>query len=170
MQLTIDQINAMDRTEFVKTFGGIFENSPWVAERTWAERPFADPNTLHAAMCAVVRSAPIEEQLTLLRAHPDLAGKEAQAGTMTDHSVSEQASAGLNALTKMEMARIAQLNSAYRAKHGFPFIIAVRRHTKDSIFQEFERRLHNENHAELGEDLSQVFIITALRLQALVGG
>lgn len=170
MRITIDRINAMDRAEFVRTFGGVFENSPWVAERAWVKHPFADLAAVHAAMSAVVGEASSEEQLALLRAHPDLAGKEAQEGTMTDHSVSEQASAGLDALTKAEMARIAQLNSAYRAKHGFPFIIAVRRHTKDGIFQEFERRLGNDSRAEMEEDLKQVFTITWLRLQALVDG
>ena len=145
MQVSIDRINAMDRDAFVKAFGGIFEHSPWVAERAWQARPFADIGSVHDAMKAVVRALPREEQVALLRVHPDLAGKEAEEGTMTDHSVSEQASAGLDAMTREEMAHMRDLNVRYRARHGFPFIIAVRRYTKDQIFSEFERRLANDS-------------------------
>lgn len=166
MSLDIARINAMDRNEFVTAFGGIFEHSAWVAERAWDKRPFADLAALHAAMRAVVTEAPQAQQLVLLRAHPDLAGKEAQAGTMTDHSVAEQSSAGLDALTSAELQQLTSLNTAYRAKHGFPFIIAVRRHTKHGIFAEFERRVDNDSGSELQECLKQIFDITWLRLQA----
>ena len=93
-------INGMDRVAFVQRFGGIFEKSPWVAEQAWDKKPFASLDDLHAAMVSVVKSAPLPSQLALLQSHPDLAGKEAQAGAMTASSVSEQASAGLNALSK----------------------------------------------------------------------
>ncbi|MBS0550981.1 MAG: 2-oxo-4-hydroxy-4-carboxy-5-ureidoimidazoline decarboxylase, partial [Proteobacteria bacterium] len=159
----------MDRDAFVKAFGGIFEHSPWVAERAWAARPFADAGAVHDAMAAVVRALPREEQIALLCVHPDLAGKEAEDGTMTDHSVSEQASAGLDALSKAEMARMRELNQRYRARHGFPFIIAVRRHTRDQIFSEFERRLASDTDAELEACLAQILTITRLRLMALTG-
>ena len=169
MQISIDHINAMDQDAFVKAFGGIFEHSPWVAERAWGARPFADAGAVHDAMAAAVRALPREEQVALLCVHPDLAGKEAEDGTMTDHSVSEQASAGLDALSKAEMARMRELNQRYRARHGFPFIIAVRRYTKDQIFSEFERRLANDTDAELEACLAQIFTITRLRLMALAG-
>src|SRR3984885_10910536 len=141
-------INAMDRAVFVQKFGGIFENSPWVAEKAWEKRPFASLDDMHAAMVAVAKNAPAAQQLALLQSHPDLAGKEAQAGTMTASSVTEQASAGLNALSPAEFAELSGLNAAYRAKFGFPFIIAVRMHTKEGIFFEFRRRLQNDTQTE----------------------
>jgi len=161
-------INAMDRTAFVQKFGGIFENSPWVAEQAWEKRPFASLDDMHAAMVAVVKHAPAAMQLALLQSHPDLAGREAQAGTMTASSVAEQASAGLNALSHEEMVRISDLNAAYRKKFGFPFIIAVRMHTKEGILFEFNRRLQNETQTEFANDLQNVYIITRLRLNKLL--
>jgi 2-oxo-4-hydroxy-4-carboxy-5-ureidoimidazoline decarboxylase len=159
-------INTMDRAAFVQKFGGIFENSPWVAEQTWEKRPFASLDDMHAAMVAVAKYAPAAMQLALLQSHPDLAGKEAQAGAMTASSVSEQASAGLNALSKVEMAQISDLNAAYKHKFGFPFIIAVRMHTKEGIFFEFNRRLQNDTQTEFAIDLQNVYAITRLRLGA----
>lgn len=163
----MNAINSMDRAAFVQKFGGIFEKSPWVAERAWEKRPFGSIDDLHAAMVNVVKYAPVPNQLALLQSHPDLAGKEAQAGAMTASSVSEQASAGLNALSKAEMEQISQLNAAYKRKFGFPFIIAVRMHTKEGIFFEFNRRLQNETQAEFANDLQNVYAITRLRLGAI---
>ena len=161
-------INAMDRTAFVVRFGGIFEKSPWVAEKTWEKRPFASLDDMHAAMVAVAKNAPAARQLALLQSHPDLAGKEAQAGAMTASSVAEQASAGLNALSPPEFAELSNLNAAYKAKFGFPFIIAVRMHTKEGIFFEFKRRLNNDTQTEFANDLQNVYIITRLRLNKLL--
>jgi len=161
-------INAMDRAAFVEKFGGIFENSPWVAEQAWDSRPFVSLDAMHAAMVGVAKHAPAATQLALLQAHPDLAGKEAQAGAMTASSVAEQASAGLSALSKDEMDEISALNAAYRKKFGFPFIIAVRMHTKEGIFFEFRRRLHNDTQTEFANDLQNVTIITRLRLNKLL--
>jgi 2-oxo-4-hydroxy-4-carboxy-5-ureidoimidazoline decarboxylase len=160
-------VNAMDRAAFVQKFGGIFEKSPWVAEKAWEKRPFASIDDLHAAMVNIVKHSPVPNQLALLQSHPDLAGKEAQAGAMTASSVSEQASAGLNALSKAEMAQISDLNAAYKQKFGFPFIIAVRMHTKEGILFEFNRRLANETQAEFANDLQNVYAITRLRLGAI---
>ena len=168
--LTLDQINAMTAKTFRDALGGVFEHSPWVSERAASARPFASVAALHAAMVDVVRSASREEQLALLHAHPDLAGKEAKAGTMTTDSTSEQGSAGLDALSREEIERIDGLNRRHRAKFGFPFIIAVRRHTKDGIFAEFERRLGNDAQTELANGLEQVFLITRLRLDAMISG
>jgi 2-oxo-4-hydroxy-4-carboxy-5-ureidoimidazoline decarboxylase len=161
-------INSMDRAAFVQKFGGIFEKSPWVAEKAWDKRPFTNLSQLHAAMVEVVKYAPVPSQLALLQSHPDLAGKEAQAGAMTASSVSEQASAGLNALSKPEITRISELNAAYKQKFGFPFIIAVRMYTKEGIFFEFQRRLNNETQTEFANDLQNVYAITRLRLDKLM--
>lgn len=161
-------INAMERAAFVQKFGGIFENSPWVAEKAWEKRPFANLDDMHAAMVAVAKDAPAPQQLSLLQSHPDLAGKEAQAGTMTASSVAEQASAGLNALSPAEFAELASLNAAYKMKFGFPFIIAVRMYTKEGIFFEFKRRLRNDTQSEFANDLQNVYIITRLRLNKLL--
>jgi 2-oxo-4-hydroxy-4-carboxy-5-ureidoimidazoline decarboxylase len=160
-------VNSMDRAAFVQKFGGIFEKSPWVAEKAWDKRPFASIEDLHAAMVGVVKYAPVPNQLALLQSHPDLAGKEAQVGAMTASSVSEQASAGLNALSKTEMAQISELNAAYKQKFGFPFIIAVRMHTKEGIFFEFNRRLQNDTQTEFANALQNVYAITRLRLSAI---
>jgi 2-oxo-4-hydroxy-4-carboxy-5-ureidoimidazoline decarboxylase len=167
---TLAQVNAMPAAEFRAAFGGVFEHSPWVAEGAFAARPFARVDALHAAMTDVVKRAGRAEQVALLRAHPELAGKEAQAGTMTGDSTAEQGGAGLNALSRAEMARISDLNRRYREKFGFPFIIAVRKHTKDGIFSEFERRLANDSDTELATCLGQVFVITRLRLDGLISG
>jgi len=161
-------INAMDRAAFVQKFGAIFEKSPWVAEKAWERRPFAGLEDMHAAMVAVAKNAPAAMQLALLQSHPDLAGKEAQAGTMTASSVAEQASAGLNALSPAEMTELSGLNAAYKMKFGFPFIIAVRMHTKEGIFFEFKRRLQNDTQTEFANDLQNVYIITRLRLNKLL--
>jgi 2-oxo-4-hydroxy-4-carboxy-5-ureidoimidazoline decarboxylase len=163
----MNAVNSMDRPTFVQKFGGIFEKSPWVADKAWEKRPFASIDDLHAAMVNVVKYAPVPNQLALLQSHPDLAGKEAQAGAMTASSVSEQASAGLNALSRAEMAQISELNAAYKQKFGFPFIIAVRMHTKEGILFEFNRRLQNETQAEFANDLQNVYAITRLRLGAI---
>lgn len=152
---------------FVDLLGGVFEHSPWVAEQAWLQRPFADVAALHACMVGVVRQAPPERQLALLRAHPELAGREAQTGTLTEASDQEQLSAGLKSLRADEMQRIATLNAAYLARHGFPFIVCVRHYTKAGIFHEFERRLALDTERERDEALDQVTAITRARLQAL---
>jgi 2-oxo-4-hydroxy-4-carboxy-5-ureidoimidazoline decarboxylase len=163
-------INTMDRAAFVEKFGGIFEKSPWVAEAAWDKKPFASVNEMHVAMVEVVKYAPLPKQLALLQAHPDLAGKEAQSGAMTASSVSEQASAGLNALSKAEMTQISDFNTAYKQKFGFPFIIAVRMHTKEGIFFNFSQRLKNDTQTEYVNDLQNVYAITRLRLDKMLDG
>jgi 2-oxo-4-hydroxy-4-carboxy-5-ureidoimidazoline decarboxylase len=162
--MDIDTVNAMDRTAFVAAFGGTFEHSPWVAARAWDARPFASAAALHAAMANVARRAPRDEQLALLNAHPELAGREAREGTMTSSSVSEQASAALDRLTPEEFTLLGRLNRAYRERHGFPFIVAVRHYTKAGILHELERRIANGSDAELEWSLGQVFAITKMRL------
>ncbi|MSQ73532.1 MAG: 2-oxo-4-hydroxy-4-carboxy-5-ureidoimidazoline decarboxylase [Betaproteobacteria bacterium] len=166
--LTLATLNGMDCARFVARLGGVFEHSPWVAERAFEARPFADVAALHAAMAHAAGSAGREEQLALLRAHPDLAGREAQSGTLTAASELEQKGAGLINLAPEEKALIARLNRDYRARHGFPFIIAVRNYTRARIFSEFERRLANDTETEIHACMAQIEAITRLRLDALV--
>jgi 2-oxo-4-hydroxy-4-carboxy-5-ureidoimidazoline decarboxylase len=166
LALELPAINRMGRDAFVDALGSTFEHSPWVAEQAWAARPFASADALHAAMIDVVARAPRSAQVAFLCAHPELAGKEAQAGTMTHESVGEQASAGLDALARGEVAELRSLNERYRERHGFPFIVAVRRHTKAQIFEQLRRRIDGDTDFELQEALRQIAAITRLRLQA----
>lgn len=161
-------LNALDRDAFVARFGGIFEHSPWVAERGWAARPFADVAALHAAMVRAMRAGSATDKTALLRAHPELAGREAKEGRLTEASTGEQKSAGLDRLAPEEMRRLAELNAAYRAKFGFPFIIAVRARTKDQIFAEFARRLACTPSEEFEAALGEVEIITRIRLERML--
>ena len=166
--LTLPDVNRMSAPEFRRALGSVFEHSPWIAERARAARPFASLEALHAAMVRVVRGASREEQLVLLRAHPDLAGRAARAGNLSAASLAEQSSAGLDRLTDEEHERFGRLNAGYREKFGFPFIIAVRKQDKTAILAAFERRLGNTVEEEIAAALAQVFDITRLRLDALV--
>ena len=161
----------MERAAFLEHFGGIFEHSAWIAEGAYGLElgPAHDSAAgLHNAMCRVFRVASADKRLAVLRAHPDLAGKLAAAKRLTDDSTAEQASAGLDALTDEERARFTELNTAYTAKHGFPFIIAVRDHSKAGILRAFERRLQNDTEVEFEEACKQVERIARLRLEALL--
>lgn len=160
---TIAALNAMDQRAFVAAVGDLFEHSPWVAQAAWSRRPFADAGALHEAMMAAVHAAPLVQLLAFLNAHPELAGKEAQAGTMTDHSTFEQQ--GLNALSRAEFTELQQLNAAYRWRHGFPFIIAVLGHTKAQIFEALRSRTGNDTPREMREALNQIAQITRRRVQ-----
>lgn len=165
----MDRINRMDRLAFLDTFGAVYEHSPWVAERALARRPFANRAALVAAMQTVVAEAPRETQLALIRAHPELAGREAAAGRLTAHSSGEQARLGLDALSRTEFRRMTELNRRYRDRHGFPCIIALARHaTRESVFAEFERRLGNATEAEIALALDQIGHIARGRLEKLV--
>ena len=157
----------MSRDPFVTEYGGIFEHSAWIAERTHDLElgPAHDSAIgLHNAMARIFRSASREERLGVLTAHPDLAGKLAAAKKLTAESTHEQASAGLDALTDSERADFQRLNADYVAKHGFPFIIAVRDHDKAGIMAAFQRRLANDSEAEFEEAGRQVERIALLRL------
>lgn len=165
--LDLPSLNAMTRDRFVAAIGSTFEHSPWVAEQAWDVRPFESLDALHAAMMGVVRRAPHAVQLSFLCSHPELAGREAEAGTMTDDSVREQRSAGLDALSRDEVDAMKRLNGEYRRRHGFPFIIAARRYTKVQIFAELRRRVSADSASEFAEALAQIGYITKLRLRAL---
>lgn len=162
------ELNAMDRDTFVAALGPTFENAPWVAATAWTSRPFASVAALHGAMLDVVRQATAEDRLTFFNGHPELAGREAQAGTMTTESVGEQKSAGLNALTLAELDEMKKLNRAYRERHGFPFIIAVRANTRQQIFQSMRDRVARDTAAERDTALEQIGLITRGRIEALV--
>ncbi|MBS0341266.1 MAG: 2-oxo-4-hydroxy-4-carboxy-5-ureidoimidazoline decarboxylase [Proteobacteria bacterium] len=167
-RLNLDAINDMDRDAFVAAVGPTFENAHWIAQAAWSRRPFASIDALHAAMLDVVREAPEERRLAFLCGHPELAGREAQAGTMTAESVGEQRSAGLDSLTRAEMDEMQRLNRVYRERHGFPFIIAVRRNTKQQIFEALRRRGDADTDAEFRAALEQIGFITRGRIDALV--
>jgi len=161
----------MARPAFVERFGGVFEHSPWIAERAFELElgPAQDTAAgIHNALARVFRSASDDERLGVLRAHPDLAGKLAAAKRLTTESMSEQASVGLDALTDAERARFTELNAAYTAKHRFPFIIAVRDHDKAGILVAFEQRLENDTNSEIAEACRQVERIARLRLEEML--
>ena len=168
-RLTIAEINAMSAEAFLAALGAVFEHSPWIAERAFRARPFADRAALHRAMTAVVEAAGPDEQLGLIRAHPDLAGKAARAGAITVESVSEQAAAGLDRLSEAEFERFGRLNSRYQDRFAIPFIIAVRDHDKHAILAAFEARLGHDAEAERAEAVRQILRITELRLADLIG-
>lgn len=171
--VVFDRPSRMSRQDFVARFGGVFEHSPWIAERAWELElgPAHDRAVgLHNALARVFRSASREERLGVLNAHPDLAGKLAQARRLTPDSAREQASAGLDALTDDERAEFMHLNDAYRARHGFPFIIAVRDHDKPSILAAFRRRLEQDSEVEFAEACAQVERIALLRLKEMLPG
>jgi 2-oxo-4-hydroxy-4-carboxy-5-ureidoimidazoline decarboxylase len=165
---SLDSLNAASDAEFTAALGDIFEHSPWVAQQAAQRRPFATLKDLHDAMMAALRAAPADTRLALVKAHPDLAGKAARSGAMTADSISEQGSVGLDRLTDAEYARFHKLNDAYQAKFGIPFIVCVRRHTKDSILNEFERRLTHDSADALDVAIGEIGRITALRLDARV--
>ena len=154
-----------DRAGFVARLGHVAEGSPWVAERAFGLGPFADREAVAEAFAQVVREAPAEEQLALIRAHPDLAGRAALAGELTPESAGEQASAGLDRLTPPDLARLTRLNDAYRARFGFPFVICVRGRSVASILEALERRLANGADAERATAVDEIAAIMRLRLE-----
>ncbi len=159
------------RYDFVTRFGGVFEHSPYIAERAVDAGIIKEPLTavgIHGAMVSVFRDATHAERLTVLRAHPDLAGKLAIAGKLTMESRQEQAGAGLDRLSPDEHARFSELNKAYVSKFGFPFIIAVKGLTKDDILDAFEMRINNDRDTEFATACVQVEKIALLRLKTML--
>lgn len=160
--MNIDELNHLSQPEFVEKVGWVFENSPWVAERAWAHGPFASLDALHAAMVAEVEHATPDEQLGLLRAHPDLGAR----ARMSRASVSEQSGAGLDNLTPEEYAELTRLNMGYREDFGFPFLIAVKGCTKDDILRSLRKRVAGAREEEFRTALEQVFRIARFRLES----
>lgn len=167
-QVSLQELNAGTRAAFIDALGDIFEHSPWVAEAAAGERPFPTLAALYDRLSGALLGAGAEQQLAVIKAHPDLAGKAARAGALTAESTAEQASAGLDRLSDEEYATFHRLNEAYKQKFGFPFIIGVRRHTKDSILEQLERRRAHDIEAERNTALREILRIVALRLDQRV--
>jgi 2-oxo-4-hydroxy-4-carboxy-5-ureidoimidazoline decarboxylase len=168
LQKPLDELNACTQGDFVAALANIFEYSPWVAEQAFAARPFAGVNALFAAMKTAVEHAPQELRLALIKSHPDLADKTQRAAGLTAESTSEQNSVGLDRLSDAEYEAFERVNNAYRSKFGFPYIVCVRRHTKDSILSNFEQRLPNDAATETSTSIAEICRIAALRLDQLV--
>jgi 2-oxo-4-hydroxy-4-carboxy-5-ureidoimidazoline decarboxylase len=162
--MTLDDLNAISREGFVAALDSIFEDSPWAAERAWRHRPFASVEALHQAMMTEVSAASRDEQLALLRAHPDLGTR----ACMTAASAGEQAGAGLDRLTPSEFDRLRELNTAYRERFGFPFLLAVKASTKHDVLAALAARLPATVDEEFAEALRQVSRIAWFRLQDVV--
>lgn len=158
--LNLSELNALDREKFTRLIGPVFENSPWIAEETWAARPFASRSQLHGALCKTVARADDDAKLELIRAHPDLAGRI----KLTSASRREQATAKLNELSEEELAQLNYYNGAYRDKFGFPFVICARLNDKEKILEAFPTRLQNSIDEEKRIALDEIFKIADLRL------
>lgn len=165
---TLNALSAADRSAFVAALGGVFEHSPWIPERAWTARPFSSVDSLHRAMAAVLDRATEEQKLALIRAHPELAGKEAAAGAMTAESVGEQASAGLDRCSSDELRALRSGNRAYREKFGFPFVMAVKGRSRSEILAALAARVENPRHVEFAQCLEEIVKIARLRLAALL--
>ena len=166
--IALDTLNGFGRVEFVAALGGIFEHSPWVAEAAFAQRPFPSVDALHRAMCGAVAAAGESAQLALIRAHPQLAGRAAIRGELTDASRREQGGAGLDQCSPEEFAQLHALNEAYERRFGFPFILAVRGQTRATILANMAARLDNARDVEQAEALHQIARIARFRLADLV--
>lgn len=168
--LELEEINQLSQPEFVARLGDLFEGSPWIAEAAWTERPFASRDELERALVRVIERAPRERQLALIRAHPDLVGRAALAGTLGGSSTSEQAAAGLdpNQLSAEDVRAFTEFNAAYKERFGFPFVICARENKKASILAGFERRLQNDRDTEITTALREIGKIGHYRLADIV--
>lgn len=164
MSYTLEDLNQKDQQGFVDAIGSIWEHSPWVSEEAWGSRPFTSFDNLFNTMEKVVEDSSMDRKLDLLRAHPDLGGNL----KMTDESVAEQKGAGLDQLSKEEHAAFLALNKEYTEKFGFPFIIAVKGHNKDSIKAAMDERVNNDRDQELNTALKEIYKIARFRLEDLV--
>ena len=168
-RLTLASLNGLPPSSFVAALAEVFENAPWVVEAAAAGRPYATVTALHDAMVQAVRQAPAERQAAFIGGHPEL-GSRVKRADITWDSQAEQGGLGLDRLSAPEFDRFSRLNAAYREKFGFPFIVCVRRHTRDSILCQFARRLEHDAKAERAAALDEIGLITRLRLVALVDG
>jgi 2-oxo-4-hydroxy-4-carboxy-5-ureidoimidazoline decarboxylase len=159
--MTIGELNLLDRTAFVNALGWIFEQSPWVAERSFDARPFASLDALHAALTEQVERATFTERLALLQAHPDLGAR----ARLSQASTQEQAGAGLDSLTPSEFEQLHRLNATYRTRFGFPFLLAVKGSTKHDVLRALQARMESAPEDEYREALRQVYRIARFRLE-----
>jgi OHCU decarboxylase len=167
-RFSLTELNRLSAADFVRRVGPVFEHSPWIAEAAWPQKPFHNVEHLHRALCETVKNSGAEKQLALIRAHPDLVGKLALAGQLTNESTSEQASADLDRLSPDEVALFQKNNAAYQAKFGFPFVICARLNKKAAILAGFEARLKNSREQEMAAALTEIFKIAELRLGDLI--
>jgi 2-oxo-4-hydroxy-4-carboxy-5-ureidoimidazoline decarboxylase len=167
-QNALSDLNACSKDDFVAALSNIFEYSPWIAELAASMRPFTGIRQLFEAMKVAVDRAAPELRLALIKAHPDLANKTQRAAGLTSESSAEQDSVGLDRMSDAEYEAFERVNNAYRAKFGFPYIVCVRRHTRDSILRDFERRLPNDATTEAQNSIEEIYRIAALRLDQLV--
>lgn len=170
MLLSIDDLNGMTVGDFTARLGDVAEHSPWVAERAAGARPFADREAVVDAFAGALRGAALEEQLVVLRAHPDLAGRAAVSGDLTADSRREQAGAGLDRLTPEEFERFTALNAAYKERFGIPFIFAVKGASKEMILTAFEERVANGLEIEVENAIENVCRIMRFRIEDRVAG
>jgi OHCU decarboxylase len=161
-------VNILPAQAFVDLIGPVFEHSPWIAESIHEKRPFASRQDLHHALCAVVEAASDEQQLALIRAHPDLVGRAATDGMLTRESTGEQAAAGLNQLSPEEIGLFQQQNAAYHSRFGFPFVICARLNKKAAILAGFKQRLQHSRGQEIKTALEEIFRIADFRLRDLI--
>lgn len=164
MPYPITELNRMSQEEFANILGTVFEDTPTIARQVWNQRPFANVAELHSCMVNLVKTMSRDEQLALIQAHPDLGSK----AKMAEASVKEQAGVGLAQLSLEEYERFQSLNQAYKEKFGFPFIVAVKNHTKSSILDTFEHRLENPVEIEMEQALTEIAQIAGFRLLQLV--
>ncbi|WP_395067631.1 2-oxo-4-hydroxy-4-carboxy-5-ureidoimidazoline decarboxylase [Paraburkholderia silvatlantica] len=169
MHYTLEQLNQASVDAFVAALSGIFEHSPWVAAAAAQQRPFASIDALHRTMSQAVETSGEAQQLALINAHPELAGKAAVRGELTAESTREQSGAGLNHCTQEEFDKLVALNRAYREKFGFPFILAVRGYDRHGIIANFEARVNNSRAEEMRASLDQIYRIARFRLDELIG-
>jgi 2-oxo-4-hydroxy-4-carboxy-5-ureidoimidazoline decarboxylase len=168
MHYTLEQLNNASTEAFVAALSGIFEHSPWVAEAAAGQRPYASVDVLHRTMSGAVEASGELKQLALINAHPELAGKAAVRGELTEESTREQSGAGLNLCTQEEFDKLQSLNRAYREKFGFPFILAVRGYDRHGIIANFESRVSNSRADEMRASLDQIYRIARFRLDELI--
>ena len=167
-KITLDKVNNLEREEFVERFGSLYEHSPWVAEGASEQRPFENLDGMHGAFERTLRNAAPERQFSLIKAHPDLAGKAAVDGDLTPESTQEQASVGLDRLSREEYETFTKLNDAYKEKFGIPMIFAVREHTKETILKNAGARLANSPEEEIDRALQEINKIARYRLEDTV--
>lgn len=164
-KVSLSYLNSTDQAGFEQVIGQLFEKNRWVAERVFAQRPFPSLDALHQTMSEIISQASPTEQLELILSHPELVGREAVSGTLSDASHNEQAKAGLTNLTPAEIARFNELNKTYRAQFGFPFIICARKHHKSTILAAFQERLPHSREQEIQIALDQITQILEFRLK-----
>ena len=166
--MTIEEINELDEESFTEELGPVFENSPWIARATWGVRPFRSGEDLLSELVSTVEKSEVSSQLSLIREHPDLAGRLAEAGQLTEESTREQAAAGLSEIDPETRATIREQNQIYREKFGFPFVICARLNNPDTILSAFEERLQQTRDDEIQTALGEIFKIASLRLVDLL--